>query len=79
LVLVCGVVLKALPFKIDPWESHPHDSGLMDAVYYHWEASLIWSKLGDPLEKIKFNNVSITAKDGFPVSNGEVEWNATGS
>lgn len=44
LVLDAGAVLKAMPAVMDPWEPNPHDQGLMDPAYYHWEASLIWGK-----------------------------------
>ena len=44
LVLDAGAVLKAMPGIMDPWEPNPHDQGLMDRAYYHWEASLIWGK-----------------------------------
>lgn len=44
LVLDAGAVLKALPGIMDPWEPNPHDQGLMDRAYYHWEASLMWGK-----------------------------------
>jgi hypothetical protein len=32
------------------WEPNPHDQGLMDPAYYHWQASLIW---GENLENVK--------------------------
>lgn len=44
LVLDAGAVLVAMPGVMDLWESNPNDKGLMDAAYYHWEASLIWGK-----------------------------------
>ena len=44
LILDAGAVLKAMPSIMDPWEPNPHDQGLMDRAYYHWEASLIWGK-----------------------------------
>jgi polygalacturonase len=50
IVLDSGAVVKALPEVMDPWEANEHDQGLMDAAYYHWEASLIWGK---NLENIK--------------------------
>ena len=45
-----GAILKAMPGMMDPWEPNPNDKGLMDAAYYHWEASLIWGK---NLENVK--------------------------
>lgn len=50
LALDAGAVLKAMPGIMDPWEPNPHDRGLMDSAYYHWEASLIWGK---NLENVK--------------------------
>ena len=50
LALDAGAVLKALAGAIDSWEPNPNDQGLMDAAYYHWQASLIW---GENLEKVK--------------------------
>ncbi|MBT6766671.1 MAG: hypothetical protein HOA90_19245, partial [Prolixibacteraceae bacterium] len=50
LALDAGAILKAMPGIMDPWEPNPNDKGLMDAAYYHWEASLIWGK---NLENIK--------------------------
>jgi len=50
LVLDKGAVLKAMPGLMDPWEHNQNDKGLMDAAYYHWEASLIWGK---NLENVK--------------------------
>ena len=50
LVIDNGAVLKAMPGMMDPWEPNPNDQGLMDAAYYHWEASLIWGK---NLENVK--------------------------
>ncbi|MDZ7724428.1 MAG: glycosyl hydrolase family 28-related protein [candidate division KSB1 bacterium] len=45
-----GAIVKALTGVMDHWEPNEHDQGLMDAAYYHWEASLIWGK---NLENIK--------------------------
>ena len=50
LALDAGSVLKAMPGLMDTWEPNKNDKGLMDAAYYHWEASLIWGK---NLENIK--------------------------
>jgi len=50
LALDKGAVLKAIPGVMDSWEPNPHDKGLMDSAYYHWEASLIWGK---NLENVK--------------------------
>ncbi|MCK5468921.1 MAG: right-handed parallel beta-helix repeat-containing protein, partial [Cyclobacteriaceae bacterium] len=44
LVLDAGAILVAMAGVMDHWESNPNDQGLMDAAYYHWEASLIWGK-----------------------------------
>lgn len=49
-VLDAGAILKAMPGWMDNWEPNPNDKGLMDAAYYHWEASLIWGK---NLENVK--------------------------
>jgi alpha-glucuronidase len=35
--------------------------------------SVIWGKPNSPIENIKFNNVSITAKGGHPVSDAEIQ------
>jgi polygalacturonase len=50
LSLDTGAVLKAIAGAMDPWEPNPNDRGLMDAAYYHWQASLLW---GENLEKVK--------------------------
>jgi alpha-glucuronidase len=50
LALDAGAVLRALAGAMNPWEPNPHDRGLMDAAYYHWQASLIW---GENLENVK--------------------------
>jgi len=50
LSLDAGAVLKALAGAMDPWEPNPNDRGLMDAAYYHWQASLIW---GEDLTNVK--------------------------
>jgi polygalacturonase len=50
LSLDAGAVLKALAGALDPWEPNPNDRGLMDAAYYHWQASLLW---GENLEKVR--------------------------
>jgi alpha-glucuronidase len=50
LALDSGAVLRALAGAMNPWEPNPHDQGLMDPAYYHWQASLLW---GENLQNVK--------------------------
>jgi len=50
LALDAGAVLRATARAMNPWEPNPHDRGLMDPAYYHWQASLLW---GENLEGVK--------------------------
>jgi alpha-glucuronidase/polygalacturonase len=74
LVLDAGAILKAMPGLIDPWETNSNDKGLMDAAYYHWEASLIWGK---NLENVKIygpgtlDGSSLTKSSKVPAGTGD--------
>ena len=50
LALDTGAVLRATAGAMNPLEPNPNDRGLMDAAYYHWQASLLW---GENLEGVK--------------------------
>jgi polygalacturonase len=73
IVLDSGAVVKALPGVMDPWEYNIHDQGLMDAAYYHWEASLIWGK---NLENIKISGPGTL--DGSALTRSSKVPNGTG-
>jgi alpha-glucuronidase/polygalacturonase len=74
LVLDAGAILKAMKELMDPWETNSNDKGLMDAAYYHWEASLIWGK---NLENVKIygpgtlDGSSLTTSSKVPAGTGD--------
>ncbi len=74
LALDAGAVLRALPHAMNAWEPNPHDQGLMDPAYYHWQASLLW---GEALENVKIvgpgtiDGAALTRSSRVPAGTGD--------
>jgi alpha-glucuronidase len=74
LALDTGAVLRATAGAMNPWEPNPHDLGLMDAAYYHWQASLLW---GENLENVKIvgpgtlDGAALTRSSRVPAGTGD--------
>ncbi len=74
LALDAGVVVRATAGAMNPWEPNPHDRGLMDPAYYHWQASLLW---GENLENVKvlgpgtLDGSSLTRSSKVPAGVGD--------